>query len=86
MLAAACDNHDHLKDKATLAALSGVSPAKRLSGRSQRRRLNRGGNRQVDAALFRTPCPHACNGRNGSAPTFDGALPTQDQTRGSSAA
>ncbi|MEO3853088.1 transposase [Streptomyces sp. B8F3] len=33
--------------------MCGVSPVERSSGKSQRRRLNRGGNRQANAALFR---------------------------------
>jgi transposase len=53
LLTAAGDNHDRLKDEASFAALCGVSPVERSSGKSQRRRLNRGGNRQANAALFR---------------------------------
>nr|WP_157840004.1 transposase [Streptomyces megasporus] len=47
------DTHDRLRDKASLAALSGAGPVERFSGKSQRRRLNRGGNRQAGAALHR---------------------------------
>ncbi|MFE5110000.1 transposase, partial [Streptomyces sp. NPDC056663] len=35
------------------AALCGVSPVEQSSGKTQRRRLNRGGNRQANAALYR---------------------------------
>jgi transposase len=50
---AAGDNHDRLRDEASFAALCGVSPVERSSGKNQRRRLNRGGNRQANAALYR---------------------------------
>ena len=53
MLIAAGDNHDRLRDEASFAALRGVSPVERSSGKNQRRRLNRGGNRQANAALYR---------------------------------
>ncbi|MEU4645596.1 transposase [Micromonospora sp. NPDC023814] len=33
--------------------MCGVSPIEHSSGKTQRRRLNRGGNRQANAALFR---------------------------------
>ncbi|MER7960105.1 IS110 family transposase [Streptomyces sp. NPDC096030] len=53
LLVAAGDNHDRLKNEASFAALCGVSPVEHSSGKSQRRRLNRGGNRQANAALYR---------------------------------
>jgi transposase len=53
LLIAAGDNHDRLRDEASFAALCGVSPVERSSGKSQRRRVNRGGNRQANAALYR---------------------------------
>ncbi|MFD8129874.1 transposase [Streptomyces mirabilis] len=40
-------------DVASFAALCGVSPVERSSGRRQFRRLNRGGDRQANAALHR---------------------------------
>ncbi|WP_331751806.1 transposase [Streptomyces globisporus] len=52
-LTAAGDNHERLRDEASFAALRGVSPVERSSGKSQRRRLNRGGNRQANTALYR---------------------------------
>ena len=33
--------------------MCGVSPVEQSSGKTQRRRLNRGGNRQANAALYR---------------------------------
>ncbi|MGW2588618.1 IS110 family transposase, partial [Streptomyces virginiae] len=53
LLIAAGDNHDRLRDEASFAALCGVSPVERSSGKNERRRLNRGGNRQANAALYR---------------------------------
>jgi transposase len=53
LLVAAGDNHHRLRDEASFAALCGVSPVEHSSGKSQRRRLNRGGNRQANAALHR---------------------------------
>jgi transposase len=53
LLIAAGDNPDRLAHEAAFAALCGVSPVEMSSGKTQRRRLNRGGNRQANAALFR---------------------------------
>lgn len=53
LLIAAGDNPDRLHSEAAFAALCGVSPVEASSGKTQRRRLNRGGNRQANAALHR---------------------------------
>ncbi|MEV6211402.1 IS110 family transposase [Kitasatospora sp. NPDC051914] len=53
LLIAAGDNPDRLTDEASFAALCGVGPVEQSSGKTQRRRLNRGGNRQANAALYR---------------------------------
>jgi transposase len=53
LLIAAGDNPDRLADEASFAALCGVSPVEQSSGKTQRRRLNRGGHRQANAALYR---------------------------------
>ncbi|MCX5377569.1 IS110 family transposase [Streptomyces sp. NBC_00091] len=53
LLIAAGDNPDRINDEASFAALCGVSPVEQSSGKTQRRRLNRGGNRQANAALYR---------------------------------
>ena len=42
-----------LQDDAQLARHSGVAPLEASSGRIQRHRLDRGGNRQLNAALYR---------------------------------
>ncbi|MET8453836.1 IS110 family transposase [Streptomyces sp. NPDC005209] len=47
------DNPERLDSEASFAALCGVSPAERSSGRWQFRRLNRGGDRQANAVLHR---------------------------------
>jgi len=44
---------DRFKTDAQLARHSGVAPLEASSGRSQRHRLDRGGNRQLNAALYR---------------------------------
>lgn len=47
------DNPERLDSEASFAALCGVSPVERSSGRRQFRRLNRGGDRQANAAFHR---------------------------------
>jgi len=47
------DNPQRLHSEAGFAALCGVSPVDMSSGRTRRHRLNRGGDRQANAALFR---------------------------------
>lgn len=53
MLIAAGDNPQRLRSEAAFAALCGASPIPASSGTRQRHRLNRGGNRQANCALFR---------------------------------
>nr|WP_309238962.1 transposase [Streptomyces lunaelactis] len=53
LLIATGDNPERLASEASFAALCGVSPVEQSSGKTQRRRLNRGGNRQANAALYR---------------------------------
>ncbi|ASW57397.1 IS110 family transposase [Plantactinospora sp. KBS50] len=53
LLIAAGDNPGRLASEASFAALCGVSPVEASSGKTQRRRLNRGGHRQANAALYR---------------------------------
>ncbi len=53
LLIAAGDNPDRLNSESSFAALCVVSPVEASSGNSQRRRLNRGGDRQANAALHR---------------------------------
>lgn len=53
LLIAAGDNPERMTTEASFAALCGVSPVDASSGRQQRHRLNRGGNRDANSALWR---------------------------------
>ncbi|MFC5125246.1 IS110 family transposase [Pseudoclavibacter helvolus] len=53
LLVTAGDNPDRLRSEASFAALAGVSPIPASSGKTTRHRLNRGGDRQANAALHR---------------------------------
>ncbi len=54
MLTAAGDNGERIRSEAAFAKLCGVCPVPASSGRTTgRHRLNRGGNRQANAALYR---------------------------------
>lgn len=46
------DNPERIKSEAALAKLCGVCPIPASSGKTNRMRLNRGGNRQANAALY----------------------------------
>ena len=45
------DNPDRLRSEASFAMMCGVCPIPASSGKTQRHRLNRGGNRQANSAL-----------------------------------
>lgn len=53
LLIAAGDNPERMRSDAAFASLCGVSPVDASSGRQQRHRLNRGGNRDANNALWR---------------------------------
>ena len=53
LLVTAGDNPNRMHSEASFAALCGVSPVQASSGRTVRHRLNRGGNRQANNALWR---------------------------------
>ena len=53
LLVAAGDNPERMHSESSFAALCGVSPVQASSGRTVRHRLNRGGNRQANQALWR---------------------------------
>jgi len=53
LLITAGDNPHRFTSEAAFVALCGASPVEASSGNSQRRRLNRGGDRQANAALYR---------------------------------
>ncbi|MBV9060076.1 MAG: IS110 family transposase [Pseudonocardiales bacterium] len=52
LLVTAGDNPQRLHSEASFAALCGVSPVEASSGKAQHRRLNRGGDRQANRALY----------------------------------
>jgi transposase len=53
LLQTAGDNPERLRSEAAFAHLCGVSPIQASSGKTVRHRLNRGGDRQANAALYR---------------------------------
>jgi transposase len=53
LLVAAGDNPDRLHSEAAFSMLCGASPIQASSGKTTRHRLNRGGDRQANAALYR---------------------------------
>ena len=53
LLIAAGDNPERLRNEATFAHLCGAAPIDASSGKNERHRLNRGGDRQANAALWR---------------------------------
>ena len=53
LLVAAGDNPDRLRSEAAFASLCGVSPVPASSGKTIRHRLNRGGDRTANNALWR---------------------------------
>ena len=52
LLVVAGDNPDRLRSEASFASLCGVSPIEASSGKVVRHRLNRGGNREANRALY----------------------------------
>jgi transposase len=53
LLMAAGDNPDRLRTESAFAALCGSNPIPASSGKTNRHRLNRGGDRQANGALWR---------------------------------
>ena len=53
LLVTAGDNPARLRTEASFAALCGVSPVDASSGKQRRHRLNHGGDRQANSALWR---------------------------------
>jgi transposase len=52
LLVAAGDNPERIRTEAAWANLCGVAPIPASSGKTKRHRLNRGGNRQANSALY----------------------------------
>ena len=61
LLIAAGSNPDRLHSEAAFASLCGVSPVPASSGKTNRHRLNRGGDRQANAALYRIVVVRLCH-------------------------
>ena len=61
LLIAAGSNSDRLNSEAAFASLCGVSPVPASSGKTNRHRLNRGGDRQANAALYRIVVVRLCH-------------------------
>jgi transposase len=53
LLVTAGENHDRLTSEAAFAMLCGVAPIPASSGKTTRHRLNRGGDRQANAVIYR---------------------------------
>ena len=53
LLIAAGENRNRIRSEVSFAALCGVTPVEASSGQTSRLRLNRGGDRQANAALYR---------------------------------
>jgi len=53
MLILVADNPERIRSEAAFAKLCGACPIPASSGKTNRHRLNRGGNRQANAALYR---------------------------------
>jgi transposase len=53
LLVTAGENHNRLRSEAAFAMLCGVAPIPASSGKTNRHRLNRGGDRNANAALYR---------------------------------
>jgi transposase len=58
LLVAAGDNPERIRSEAAFAHLCGVAPIEASSGKTIRHRLNRGGNRQANHALWPRVHPH----------------------------
>ena len=61
LLVAAGSNPDRLRSEAAFASLCGVNPIPASSGKTNRHRLNRGGDRQANAALYRIVLVRLCH-------------------------
>ena len=61
LLIAAGSNPDRLRSEAAFTSLCGVNPIPASSGRTNRHRLNRGGDRQANAALYRIVLVRLCH-------------------------
>ena len=63
LLISAGSNPQRIHSEAAFASLCGVSPIPASSGKTNRHRLNRGGDRQANAALYRIVLVRLCHDR-----------------------
>ena len=61
LLVVAGSNSDRLRSEAAFASLCGVNPIPASSGKTNRHRLKRGGDRQANAALYRIVLVRLCH-------------------------
>jgi transposase len=61
LLVTAGDNPDRLRSEASFATLCGASPVSASSSKTYRKRLNCGGDRQTNSALYRTVICRLCH-------------------------
>jgi transposase len=85
LLVAAGDNPDRLHSEAAFASLCGVAPIPASSGKTNRHRLSRGGDRDANRALYPSPWG-AWAGIPPPAPTSRGAPPRDSPSPRSSGA
>ena len=87
LLVTAGDNAERLGSEAGFAAVPGASPVDASSGRQVHHRLNRGGDRQANAALWRIVMTRlACDPRMANYVALRSTPPRARPKRGSSAA
>ena len=86
LLVAAGDNPKRMKSERSFAALCGASPVQASSGQTIRHRLNRGGNRQANNALWADALPPGYAPTPPPNTTSPDAKPKEKRERRSSAA
>jgi transposase len=84
LIVAAGDNPQPMRSEAAFAHLCGVAPIEASSGKTIRHRLNRGGNRQANHALWRIVFTRMSSDER-TAHTSPDASPRADRNRRSSA-
>jgi len=84
LLATCGDNPDRLHSEAAFASLCGVSPVPASSGKTRRHRLNRGGDRQANRALYMVAITRMGHNAD-TAPTCNAAPPKDYPRKRSSA-
>nr|WP_075033593.1 transposase [Streptomyces mirabilis] len=86
LLVAVGDNPGRLRSESAFAHLCGVAPIPASSGKTSRHRLNRGGDRQANHALYMITVKPAWHGSHAHAPTWPAGQPKARRRPRSSAA